>query len=121
MLESNFPLHAIAGSPAGSAAGSVADPDELEQRSQLGSKRSFDSLNTDDGHRLMRPRTLGRILELARTVLHCGTIAESIFEPCRFQDQAMKLLLRDQVVMWCWRTWQDNRVADFETIVAMVS
>ena len=69
----------------------------------------------------MRPRTLGRMLELARTVLHCGTIAESIFEPCRFQDQAMKLLLRDQVIMWCWRTWQDNRMADFETIVSMVS
>ncbi|KAL1707130.1 hypothetical protein EV121DRAFT_288916 [Schizophyllum commune] len=80
-----------------------------------------DSLNIDDGHILMRPRTLGRMLELVRTVLHCDTIAGSIFEPCRFQDQAMKLLLRDQVVMWCWRTWQDNRVADFETVVSMTA
>ncbi|KAL1726898.1 hypothetical protein EV714DRAFT_276093 [Schizophyllum commune] len=80
-----------------------------------------DSLKPDDGHRLMRPRTLGRMLELARTVLHCDTIAESIFGPCRFQDQAMKLLLRDRVIMWCWRTWQDNRVADFETVVAMTA
>ncbi|KAI5897656.1 uncharacterized protein SCHCODRAFT_02146162 [Schizophyllum commune H4-8] len=80
-----------------------------------------DSHNADGGHKLMRPRTLGRMLQLARTVLHGETIVESIFQPCQVQDQATKLLLRDQIILWCWRTWQDNRVADFETVVAMTA
>ncbi|KAI5825649.1 hypothetical protein K523DRAFT_250635, partial [Schizophyllum commune Tattone D] len=79
-----------------------------------------DSHNIDDGHKLMRPRTLGRMLELARTVLYRETIAE-IFQSCQAHDQATQLLLRDQVILWCWRTWQDNRVADFEIVIAMAA
>ncbi|KAL1749035.1 hypothetical protein HDZ31DRAFT_59629 [Schizophyllum fasciatum] len=73
------------------------------------------------GDILMRPRSLGRLLELAQAVIHRGEDT-SIFQPCQqAMERPMAALLRDEVLLWCWRTWRDNRTAGFEIVIAMTA
>ncbi|TRM65742.1 hypothetical protein BD626DRAFT_485704 [Schizophyllum amplum] len=76
-----------------------------------------DSCTIEDNNPFMRPRSLGRLLDLARAVMHPGA-NESISQVL---DPPMKVLLGAPILLWCWRTWWDHRIASIEIVSNMTT
>ena len=71
----------------------------------------------------MRIQGLGHLLYLVQFILTGGfRDSDHSVLPYQHLDMAQTILIRwGELVPWCWRTWNDERAADFECIADLVS
>ncbi|KAK7064397.1 hypothetical protein R3P38DRAFT_2824265 [Favolaschia claudopus] len=72
----------------------------------------------------LRPRSLGRLLGMLQNVLHPDdtTVSLQYLAPPQILDSAQILLLHwGDAVAWCWKTWDDYRAANAESVVFLTT
>ncbi|KAL0575982.1 hypothetical protein V5O48_005982 [Marasmius crinis-equi] len=79
----------------------------------------------------LRPRTLGNLLEYLHSVLKpsnlesdrtLGGDAVWLSSPFEVLDAPQALLLRwRETVLWCWKTWNDSRIANSDIVICLTA
>ncbi|ESK98335.1 hypothetical protein Moror_85 [Moniliophthora roreri MCA 2997] len=71
----------------------------------------------------LRPRTMGALLDLLHVILEpqgnaSANVVPWLSTPLESLDMPQALLLRwKSTVLWCWRTWNDSRLANVDGVV----